>query len=265
MIKIHNSKCPNSNSTVQLSNNGVSECLSNQNSLDVYSLRFNNCRNIYPTQIIRPIGKHRVDQRKYLEDFLADVCINHCHIHSFIGDNAKRSIGRGSKSHAGYYPCEYCESRGILLHNQDASFQARKLDLQRQKQVVLKKLDYANAANDEDEINTLTSLLKSVNESIKSMNRKNNNIVWPSSTRNGTPRTIERILQIVYKIANDDILSLDEAKGIMARSLFLDIPYFHFVLDIPAEYLHSVCLGVVKRCIVLTFNVGESRQRNTNR
>ena len=130
---------------------------------------------------------------------------------------------------------------------------------------MLKKLDYANAANDEDEINTLTSLLKSVNESIKSMNRKNNNIVWPSSTRNGTPRTIERILQIVYKIANDDILSLDEAKGIMARSLFLDIPYFHFVLDIPAEYLHSVCLGVVKRCIVLTFNVGESRQRNTNR
>ena len=70
---------------------------------------------------------------------------------------------------------------------------------------------------------------------------------------------------IVNKIENKDILSIDEAKGIMGRSLLLDIPYFDYVLDAPVEYLHGVCLGVVKRMLILTFNVGEVRHRNTTR
>lgn len=35
--------------------------------------------------------------------------------------------------------------------------------------------------------------------------------------------------------------------------------------DMPVEYLHGFCLGVVKRQVILTFNVGEIRQRNTTR
>ena len=57
----------------------------------------------------------------------------------------------------------------------------------------------------------------------------------------------------------------DTAKGIVGRSIFLDIDYFNFTCDIPAEYMHSVCLGLVKRVIELTFSVGETRTRVTTR
>ena len=73
------------------------------------------------------------------------------------------------------------------------------------------------------------------------------------------------MLDIVNKIENGENLSKDEAKGIMGRSLLLEIPYFNFVLDAPCEYLHSVCIGVVKRVVILTFNVGEIRPRITKR
>lgn len=107
--------------------------------------------------------------------------------------------------------------------------------------------------------------MKSVEDSIKNINKKYNNIVWPASTQNGPKRTVENVLAIVEKIENKEVLSIDEAKGITGRSLLLDIPYFNYVLDAPAEYLHGVCLCVVKRMILLTFDVGEIRLRNTKR
>ena len=60
-------------------------------------------------------------------------------------------------------------------------------------------------------------------------------------------------------------LDPNEAKGIIGRSPLLDLEYFHFVCDIPAEYLHSSCLGVVKRLVQLTFHVGVTRPRVTKR
>lgn len=248
-----------------MSVDGVSECKSNINSIDVYSLRFTTCRTIYPIQIIRPIGKHRVDQQKYLDIFLTDVCSNNCIIHSFVADNLKRAMARASKTHSSYFPCEYCLSKGKLLHEQDISVQRRKTVLQKQKDIVLNKLALANDINDQEEIETLDTLLKGINDAIKALNKKNNNIVWPFSTHDGSPRTRENVLEITDKLENGEILSIDEAKGISGRSLLLDIPYFNYVLDVPPEYLHSVCIGTVKRTVELTFNVGESRQRNTTR
>ena len=244
---------------------GVSECKSNSNSLDVYSVRFSKCRTVYPIQILRPIGKYCMDHKTFLDNFLTDLCINRCHIHSFIGDNPKRAFARDAKSHSSYYPCEYCEAQGQLLFNQDVSFQERKNNLQRQKNTVLLKLTEARDNNEEEEIESLQLVLQSINDAIKLLKRKNNNIVWPSSTRNGIPRTTEGITEITDKLDNGEVLSLDEAKGITGRSLFLDIPYFVITRDIPTEYLHTVCLGVGKKLIELTFNVGEKRKTNTTR
>ena len=243
IIQIHNMKCPNACSTLQVSLDGVAECLSNTNSLDVYSVRFSQCRTIYPVQIVRPIGKFRVDAQEYLDQFLTDVCSNDCMIHSFIGDSQKRSTARASKGHSAYFPCEYCQCKGQLLQHLDNSLKAKKNSLQKQKSDILTKLSQANDNEDENEIQTLTSLLCSVNDAIKGLNTKHNKIVWPASSMNGEKRTIEKVMEIVNKLENDDVLSLDEAKGIVGRSLFLDIPYFRFLLDIPAEYLHSCCLG----------------------
>ena len=235
------------------------------NTVDVYSLRFNGCRTVYPLVLIRPIGKYRLDQQVYFDKFLTDICSNGLHICCFIGDNPKRAFARFSKAHASYFPCEYCESQGQLLHNEDNALKVKKACLQRQKNILLKKIVDAREQNSEQEVRTLTAILKSINDSIKNLNRKNNNIVWPSSTQNGCARTTEKVLAIVERIENDDILSHQEAKGIVGRSLLLDIPYFNFVDDVVVEYLHCVCIGVVKRMVELTFDVGETRQRNTNR
>ena len=54
-------------------------------------------------------------------------------------------------------------------------------------------------------------------------------------------------------------------KGVVGRSLLLSIPNFDLVDAVPTEYLHLVCLGVVKRLIELTFAVGDSRSRITKR
>ena len=192
IIAIHNSKCPNSNSTVQVSLDGVAECRSNMNSLDVYSVRFTKCGQIYPLQIVRPIGKYRVDQQAYLDQFLTDVCINHCFIHSFVGDSQKRSTARAAKGHAAYFPCEYCEARGILLHNLDPSMKTRKANLLKQKASIVSKIEEANQNGNEDETQSLTSVLTSINDAIKSINTKHNKIVWPASTLNGEKKNYSK-------------------------------------------------------------------------
>ena len=250
---------------VQVSLDGVSECLSNTNSLDVYSLRFAGCRMVYPLQIVRPIGKFRVDAQAYLDQFLTDVCSNNCTIDCFVGDSQKRSIARASKGHSAYFPCEYCEARGQLLHLLDSDLKIKKKNLHKQKEDLKNRLTQATSNNNQNEIQTIKSMLTTVNENIRAANTKHNKIVWPASSQNGELRTVEKVLEIIDKIENDDILSLDESKGSVGRSLFLDIPYFIYLRDIPAEYLHSTCLGAVKRGIELTFNVGETRQRNTTR
>ena len=266
ILDIHKAKCPNFNKNAQVSIDGVSESKSSINSLNVYSIRFQGCRLVYPCQIIRPIGKYKLDYQKYLDNFLSDVCSNNCIIRVFVGDNPKRAEARASKTHSGYYACEYCEAKGELLNTQDKCLNNKKMELQKQKSLIVAQIAKAREEGcDEDEIESLAAVLKSIQEAIKTLNKKNNRIVWPASTSNAPERTAEKILNITDKIDSNENLSLDEAKGVLGRSLFLDIPYFNYVLDIPTEYLHNTCLGLVRKMIELTFNVGENRQRNTKR
>ena len=60
-------------------------------------------------------------------------------------------------------------------------------------------------------------------------------------------------------------MSRDEAKGIKGKSPLLELDYFDFVLSVPAEYLHLICIGVTKRLVELTFDVGENRPRASTR
>ena len=66
---------------------------------------------------------------------------------------------------------------------------------------------------------------------------------------------------------NLDNLDPEERKGINGRSVFLDMsPSFDIVRDMPTEYLHSTCLGVIKRLVSLTFAVtSDVRHRVTKR
>lgn len=98
------------------------------------------------------------------------------------------------------------------------------------------------------------------------MNTKNrSHIVWPSSTLNGEARTAPKMMEIVNKIEENGKLPPDEAKGVVGRSPLYMIPNFDIVSRVPTEYLHSTCLGVTKRTLELTFNVGDTRPRITKR
>ena len=93
-------------------------------------------------------------------------------------------------------------------------------------------------------------------------------LTWPASTKSDNLRTLHNITAIVEEIErNPDLVKNDPdfCKGFKGRSLFLDQPQFHIVKDLPAEYMHSLCLGTVKRVIILTFKTGENRDRVTKR
>ena len=90
-------------------------------------------------------------------------------------------------------------------------------------------------------------------------------LAWPFSTSNGPLRTLEKVREIIDKLENNVPLTREEAKGFWGKSVFLDVPNFNFFLNLPAEYMHSSCIGVGKRLIELTFNIGEVKKRNTKR
>ena len=123
------------------------------------------------------------------------------------------------------------------------------------------------AGTNNKELRTLKSIQKELQQEIKKAEGGNkSHIVWPySSSINQKPRTNGEIREIVIRIENNEILSPEEKKGIVKRSPLLDIHYFNFVRDVPVDYMHAVCIGVVKRLIELTFNVGEPRARVTTR
>ena len=78
---------------------------------------------------------------------------------------------------------------------------------------------------------------------------------------NSEHRSRQSILDIIERIENEEPLSWDEAKGINGKSVLINIPGFNFVYDVPAEYMYSGCLGLIKRLTELTFDVGEKRTR----
>lgn len=120
IAEIHKEKCPRSTpNKVQLSVDGVSESKSTSVSLDVYSFKYLNCRAIYPHRIVRPLNKYAMDNKKELEKVLSNLHDCDYEIDCMIADNLKRSTVRCALNHASYFPCEYCDCRGILRKNKE--------------------------------------------------------------------------------------------------------------------------------------------------
>ena len=95
--------------------------------------------------------------------------------------------------------------------------------------------------------------------------RKKTQLVWPYSTRKGKLRTVNAIRNIANRIENEGPIDKHEAKGITGKSHFLEQPFFNFIKDLPAEYMHLTCLGVTKRLVEMSFIVGENRDQLTKR
>ena len=232
----------------------------------MYSTCFANCKNIYPHKLIRPLGKYKFDQNSIIRSVVEDITGNDIRITQYIADNLKRAIAKCCHNHASWFPCEYCFARGVKLDL--AENEKKRQEIVEQKKIIFEKLKDCESEIDSPEkknkISKLNSLLKDLENRLKKI-RKTTNILWPFSTMKAQNRTRQSVLDIVEKIENGETLTKEEAKGVVGKSVLFDIPDFNYVYDVPAEYLHSGCLGVVKRLVNVTFNVGEKRGRITTR
>ena len=276
VMKIHNSISENHRNhppVIQLSLDGVQESKSSSASLDTYSVKFEGCRNIYPIRLIRPCEKFKYDEQEELRKVLQDITQNDIIIDCAVFDNLKRSTARCSKNHAARHACEYCFN-GAVTHTVsnrrletiiERNFTTQQSQLSQE----LEELINSEQPEEENIQNLREQLINLANDKeakLKKIARKQ--LTWPASTMTGNLRTREDIEAIVNEIEiNPDILKHDPdfCKGIKGRSLFLDHPQFHMVNDMPCEYMHLLCLGVVKRLVVLCFKVGENRERITKR
>ena len=227
----------------------------------------NHCNTVYPHTITRPVDKYKLNPKPYFTNFIQDVLQAGCIICQYIGDNPKRALAREALHHASSYACEYCFAKATSYLVTSKQLDIKKKEIELQISVIDKRIENVMIQEDIDneELDTLNSIKSSLETSLAEANKSKKVVVWPSSSMNGEPRTTEKVLEIVNLIEERGQLPQDEAKGIVGRSPLLDIPNFDMVRDNPTEYLHSVCLGVGKRMVELTFNVGVNRPRVTKR
>ena len=222
---------------------------------------------VYPLRIIKPLKKNTVDNAAQLNMVVSDILANGCKISQFIGDNPKRSGAKECLCFSSWFPCEYCFSKGTKLVSNNSEIEKKKKQIETQKQLIQDRMEQMKSSSNVDvqEMAKLKKIEKDLNETLKKLKPIRSNIVWPKTSANGPPRTGEEIFEIIEKIENNQPMTIDEAKGITGRSILFDIPGFDFVMDTPVDYLHCTCLGVVKRCLELTFKLGENRKRTTKR
>lgn len=262
ILKIHNSRCPNPISKIQLSSDGVHECKSNSVSLDVYSCKAINCKQIYPLRIIRPLNKHKIDNKLNLEHVICDLLENKCTIENFVGDNPKRANAKECLNHASSFPCEYCFAKATTFTPKSLkTSRSDKLQMEVMTEKInnLKK-ERASVKNKRD--------IKKLEDILKIMKKKTttrSHLVMPSSTMHAQIRTNANIREIVEKIEENSDLDKNERKGVIRRSPLMSIPNFDIVKNVTVDYMHCICIGVVKRMLELTFDIGENRNRNTSR
>ena len=209
---------------------------------------------------------YKVDTKEQLRKVINEINENELRISQFIADKLKRSDAKYCKGHSAWYPCEYCCAKGTKIEI-SGNLQAKK-KLIEQLNFIQEKIselqNNASTSQSASNIDHLISLKEELKKSLNALKRKTN-ILWPASTLNAEHRTRQNILNIIERIENEENLTIDEAQGVLGRSVLLDIPSFNFVYDVPAEYMHLGCLGVIKRLVELTFKVSKQRPRITKR
>lgn len=91
---------------------------------------------------------------------------------------------------------------------------------------------------------------------------------WPPSTMGQPKRTVEVIEGVlddedfIEDYNGSDAELRDSFLGVKGRCILHDYKNFDIVEDIPAEWMHSMCLGCVRQLFELTFDVGQKRFRH---
>ena len=271
LLHLTHSKCPHSSFKVQLSLDGVQEARSNNVTTDVFSIKFENCKYVYPIRMIRPINRYKFNEQEQLQHVLDDLNDNFIDITDIIADNPKRSNMKQAKNSNGTFGCEYCEGCAIQIKDYRGIDEIKKKyeTIKKNLEQEIKHLqDNPGPSSNIKKIQDLSklkdNLLRDQKRDISAITSRH--IYWPASTYNQPIRTVENIHVVTDHIVNSDVeIPRNEAKGFYGKSILLSQPNFHFVENMPTEYMHCVCLGTVKRLTEMTFSVGDNRTRVTKR
>ena len=119
ILRTHRQICPSHEEvpTVQFSLDGIQESKSSNTSIDIYCLKFNKCRNVYPIKLIRPNEKYKYNEQEEFANFIEDINNSEIIIDTGVMDNPKRSVARMAKSSSGTCACEYCEASAVSFKN----------------------------------------------------------------------------------------------------------------------------------------------------
>ena len=131
IIHLHQDMCDQhadvANHNVILSVDGVNETRSTSRSLEVVSLKFQGCQQVYPCLISRPephrkkAMKHWVDA--YMSLFVLELVDLGQPVEHMVMDAPERANVRKQKAHGGYYSCDLCMANptSIRVGNGNAS------------------------------------------------------------------------------------------------------------------------------------------------
>lgn len=261
---------------MQLSLDGVQEAKSSSVTIDVFTVTFRNCKKVYPLKLIRPINKYKYNEQDHIKSVIDDINDNNVEISECIFDKPKRSTVKCVMGHSSSYPCEYCEGCAVSVQLGQPFMDVeirKKYDLRKKniKSTItfLRTSPGTVSAKEKDNIKiaqlteALANLKEEEQKELNSSRKKK--LAMPFSTMKATLRSTDIIKHVVNKLNRHGDLDKHEKKGIKGQSHLLYQQNFNFINCIPAEYMHSLCLGVGHRLIELTFKVGEIRQKNSNR
>lgn len=263
---------------MQLSLDGVQEAKSSSVTTDTYTASFPNCNKVYPIRLVRPNNRFRYDEQEQIKNVISDINSCSCRISKAILDNPKRAIVKCTLCHSATYACEYCEGNAVLVHENCLAieratikkrYELRRKELKNMIQFLRESPGSVKSKEkDVKKIEELEVLLANLDTQqiieIEKCSKKQ--LAWPFSTMNARLRTNDLIKYVVAKISRSPSeVDKHERKGLRGKSHLLYQENFNFIDDVPAEYMHLGCLGVVKRMLQLTFNTGENRSKTSKR
>ncbi len=190
--KLHEGK--NVGSRFDLSLDGVPESKSGGVSIDVLSIKYENCRNVFTVAIMQPARKGLgLTEEIVLEPVLSRLAETHLSVRRIIADAPKRANLRGLKQHSSKFGCPYCKAK-----KEGKSF--------------------------------------------------------PSSTMTAEPRTDAELREVAERISLSppSLQEQDQFAGVKKLSPLRCLP-IDLVNDIPAEVMHLVNLGIVRRILTLCY------------
>lgn len=147
-----------------MSIDGVSESKSTSISLDVYSIKFDGCRDVFPIKIVRPIQKGLINHQEQFACVLNDLIENSIKLSAVVADNPKRSFIRNSMQFSSTFGCEYCFSAGVPFkstNQEEAS--ALLVKMEQQRTYISQQIEnlLETVGEDNDQVKCLKKLLES--------------------------------------------------------------------------------------------------------